>query len=79
MSLSSKKLSKKTDSIPVWMRHLVAYLYGVGLFSIGAAIVLFMIAILTDQLFSYKGLFLTLYILTFVLLLYLRRRFKKDG
>lgn len=78
MLRNSKAQVRKTSRYPLWFRHLVRYLYGVGLFSMGAAVVLLVVVALTDTLFSKNGLFLMMYILVFLLLLYLKKHFDLD-
>jgi len=78
MSPNSKKQVLKTTRYPSWFRHLIRYLYGVGLFSIGAAVVLLVFVTVAGELFSEKGLFLILYISVFLVLLYLKKQFEKD-
>jgi hypothetical protein len=68
----------KIRKFPTWFRHIVSYLYGVSLFSIGAAVVLLLVLAVTGDLFSKNGLFLMLYLLVFLTLLYLKKQFDKD-
>ena len=74
----STGLSSKIGRMPSWVRFIVSWLYGVGLFSIGAAVVILIFVIAQGDLFSKNGLFLTLYILLFLILLYLKKAFEKD-
>lgn len=61
-----KKNLRNSIPTPVWLRHLIPYLYRVGLYSVGAAAVLLIIVAVNGELFSIEGLFLILYVPAFI-------------
>ena len=77
MSHKSEKRSK-TIRYPSWFRQIILYLYGVSLFSIGAAVVLIIVITAKGELFTANGYFLILYLSVFMVLFYLKKRFEKD-
>jgi hypothetical protein len=72
------KPKKMISRLPSWVRLIVSYLYNVGLFSIGGAVVLLIVVTFKGDLFSKNGLFLILYVLVFLILLFLKKTFEKD-
>ena len=75
-----EKAKPSGDSVPWWLRLIVDFIYEYSFVWIGAIIVLFIVTVITGNLFTVNGFWLALANMAFIILFILKKRLDKlDG
>ena len=74
---STLDAKSRRDSIPWWLRFIVDFSYEYSFVWIGAIAILFIVIVITGNLFTVDGLYLALGNLTFIILFILKKRIEK--